>query len=460
MEPVTVGHGCTSLTYTSPVTCGTTVTTMSDSLAANRPPRIKHHPAYLVQDNEFNLPKSLLHGNEAGISQRPIHVDKPPSVCSRRTRSSASSSRSQIATRLAEQESLKKAQELKKAAEEESACIRFEAEQKQIQIDSNLKQAIIQLETERLQHELLIAEDIEREQRELSINSQGPDEYIQSMTYDWVNKVSNTFEPTRPVGSVAVACSNVIYSHAQPLQLLQPSVANLVHLRSYDGAAGVSVTKSMPLEFNPTLPPFVPNSVVSQGVRLFGGLPVMTQAPVVCVPVNDGCSNSRPISTQAPSRQSRGSRKGQLPQDINNTSFSEEEGSTPGYSSDGNDPSDGDSGKTCSNGGKSKAGNMPTVPATNPTQDPAQIMAGLLGYGCRIWDSLPRLDIPKFDNEHDTKQYVTFRSMWDSIMSRPEFQLPEATKFAYLRSHLGGRPLAVADRKLILGDDAYATTIR
>ena len=80
-------------------------------------------------------------------------------------------------------------------------------------------------------------------------------------------------------------------------------------------------------------------------------------------------------------------------------------------------------------------------------------------YGMFV-DSLPKLDIPKFDDEHNVKQYVTFRSLWDSIMSKPEFRIPEATKFAYMRSHLGGRPLAIADRNMILGDKAYAATIK
>ncbi|XP_038063119.1 uncharacterized protein LOC119733821 [Patiria miniata] len=80
-------------------------------------------------------------------------------------------------------------------------------------------------------------------------------------------------------------------------------------------------------------------------------------------------------------------------------------------------------------------------------------------YGMLV-DSLPKLEVPRFDDEHNVKQYVVFRSLWDSIMSKPEFQLPEATKFAYLRSNLGGRPLAMADRNMILGEKAYATTMK
>ncbi|XP_071950981.1 uncharacterized protein [Antedon mediterranea] len=102
----------------------------------------------------------------------------------------------------------------------------------------------------------------------------------------------------------------------------------------------------------------------------------------------------------------------------------------------------------------------PGVPAYQPTYQPTtQSINPVFGIS-RVWDGLPKLNIPKFCDEHDVKQYVTFKSVWDSVMSQAKLQLPEATKFAYLRSHLGGRPLAMADRNLMLGDDAYKETMK
>ena len=45
-------------------------------------------------------------------------------------------------------------------------------------------------------------------------------------------------------------------------------------------------------------------------------------------------------------------------------------------------------------------------------------------------------------------------------MNKPKFRLPKATKFAYMRSNLGGLPLAIADWNMILGDKAYAAIVK
>ena len=158
----------------------------SEGLTATRPPRLRYVPAHLAQDHQFNLPPSLMSESATVLSQRPTDAQKPDSVCSgglqrsNGTRNSTKSlSWSEIQRRMAENDSQRRLQELKRAADEEilrirreaaeteeniqletiraqrlSAEARLMAEQRERQVDDNYRQAELELERQCLQQQL------------------------------------------------------------------------------------------------------------------------------------------------------------------------------------------------------------------------------------------------------------------------------------------------------------------
>ncbi|XP_038047633.1 uncharacterized protein LOC119721739 [Patiria miniata] len=390
---------------------------------------------------------------------------RPPSIRSGISHnSSARSSRSEIVKRLAEQESRRKLEELRRKADEEKARVQFQAMQRGIEIDSDYRQAEIQVETERLQHELDVVEQEEQNQMESGHNLPGRDESIKNRTSTWVNNGVSISEPT--VFTPADTNTSVNPCTYMPVSapLLQPSIATSMTSYVSHGAASAQATSSLPHSFNPNLPAFLPNTMLVQSlptVRLFNGVPVAQFPSTSGAPTTKGLGGQCSTQRGPPSQQPAGNDKGPGPPTSRADVSSGEEQSEPSSSGD-DDPSEGDRGNkhSCCPKGTSKATDKPLTPVANASNSPVTAFTGPYGCGFGIWDSLPKLDIPKFDSEHDVRQYVTFRTLWDSIMKGPMCHLPEATKFTYLRSHLGGRPLAIADRNLILGDGAYAATMK
>ena len=453
-----------------------------------RPMRPRRNPAHLSHDHLVTLPPSL---REEQQPQRPMDHAGAPSVCSRI--SSARSVKSAISKSIAEQETRTKLEEIRRRAEQERARVEFEAAQRRIQIDSDLRQAEIHMEMERLKHELSLAEEEElhvEHGQESGGNLPGRDESVQDATQAWVNKGVRIPESSAclPAGTVASAnfagmhASAVAANHSAGLPAFATSANNLAEMpvpalplqlssvaapitsQVSHGAAGVYVASSLPHTFNPNLPAFFPNTMLVQSsptAHLFSGLPVAQPLADGGAPRTHG-PNGQLLSGDNPPRQPpRGNDQNpQPPSRKADTPSSGEQSETSSTDDEDEDPSESDKGnkRSCCPKGSSKEKDRSTTPTAHA--GPVTAFAGPFGYGFGIWDSLPKLDIPKFDSEHDVKQYVTFRSLWDSIMKGPMSHLPEATKFTYLRSHLGGRPLAIADRNLILGDRAYAATMK
>ena len=452
-----------------------------------------HHPgtpSYSSGSHLVDFPPSLQHHMPSFGTHRPMDYVKAPSVCSQASRhSSASSTKSNIARRLAEQETRKKFLQLKRAAEEERARAR------EIMIESNLQDKIVELETERLKNELHIIEEAELVDGQ-GVDLPGPIKMVPDRTTAWVDDSINL-----PQKTPGVICSETVCDNNIGNSPILPQSSELVSM-SFSGSGQQlhsSVTSSMILgkvqngidtgsheNHNAALLKLQPAGYTFASQPAFAQLPmhmrsfatvadntVVTTATVNSQPtvLNPQSQSFTPTGTcpstsvSVPNKDGEKPTEGEKPPESHKYSqhdMSENrlDESDVGDSSDEGDSSDDDSDDSC-RPTKGKGKKIKTSSKPNVNQAPVVINNVPFNYGYgMLRDSLPKLDIPKFDNEYDVKQYVTFRSLWDSVMEKPEYQLPPATKFAYLRSHLGGRPLSMADRNLVLGDEAYSTTMK
>ncbi|XP_038063201.1 uncharacterized protein LOC119733910 [Patiria miniata] len=445
-----------------------------------------------------------------------------PSRSGRSSRSVTSRSPSELARQLAKQQSRQKLLVLARAAENERARIRREAIQREAsqrlasledeehmrQIDFELRKAESQLESDLLLQELE-TQDTDLQQRELLESDR------RSRTLNWVNdSVASDRDHSEAVGDDTPNIEPILATSGEPVSMsfsgsvqsnygsvtkvggtvtdflgitsstamprLHPAsytlacppasvtlvqrASNSAFLYGDVGAANTNF-RSVPSVLNPMSVPFTPTVVVTSvspqpagDGRLPSVLP-SAKLGIISSPANSQtpggendhrnpalpAGNKLPRSPEHSQQDESGCIKSANP----NLSDSSHAGTPPKNDCDCiGRKNDHESSKVSTSQARSSPAPVPSVPAPLT-----------YGYGM-LRDSLPKLDIPKFNDEHNVKQYVTFRSLWDSIMNRSECGLPEATKFAYLRGHLGGRPLAIADRNLVLGDDAYSTTMK
>ncbi|XP_022100378.1 uncharacterized protein LOC110984468 [Acanthaster planci] len=141
--------------------------------------------------------------------------------------SSARSSKSKITRRLAEQESRRKLEELRRKAEEERAKVQFQAKQMEIQINSDLRRAEIELETERLRHEIDVIYQEEKDQTNVGGHLPGQVESVKDRTFAWVNEGVSTSEPSvSMLADIGMNTSvNLNARMPEPVPLMQHSMA-------------------------------------------------------------------------------------------------------------------------------------------------------------------------------------------------------------------------------------------